>query len=86
MPKASAKQQALPTALNAEEADIASILRTHPHKHLLIENRSKARDIKNIDSDVQQSVCENCNKFLPATDTIRAMKSSVAWARTWTRF
>jgi hypothetical protein len=36
-----------------------------------------AREIKNLDSDMQQLVYENYNKFIAATDTIRAMKSTV---------
>ncbi|KXZ52998.1 hypothetical protein GPECTOR_8g368 [Gonium pectorale] len=36
-----------------------------------------AREIKNIDSDMQQLVYENYNKFITATDTIRTMKSNI---------
>ncbi|GAX77837.1 hypothetical protein CEUSTIGMA_g5279.t1 [Chlamydomonas eustigma] len=62
---------------NPEEVQVASMLRTYPLERLLVEHRSMARDIKNLDSDMQQLVYENYNKFISATDTIRAMKSSV---------
>lgn len=43
----------------------------------MVEHRSMAREIKNLDSDMQQLVYENYNKFISATDTIRSMKSNV---------
>ena len=51
-----AKQSVAPR-LNPEEQHIADILRTHPLERLLTEHRSMAREIKNLDSDMQQLIC-----------------------------
>lgn len=59
------------------ERHIAQMLKTSPLERLLIEHRNMAREIKQLDSDMQQLVYENYNKFISATDTIRAMKSQV---------
>jgi hypothetical protein len=53
------------------------ILRLFPLEKLMVEHRNMAREIKNLDSDMQQLVYENYNKFIAATDTIRGMQSSV---------
>eukprot|EP00198_Chlamydomonas_reinhardtii_P005800 XP_001695136.1 predicted protein [Chlamydomonas reinhardtii] len=56
---------------------LANILRIFSLEKLMVEHRNMAREIKNLDSDMQQLVYENYNKFITATDTIRTMKSSV---------
>jgi vacuolar protein sorting-associated protein 51 len=43
----------------------------------MVEHRSTAREIKNLDTDMQQLVTENYHKFIAATDHIRAMKTEV---------
>ncbi len=63
-------------AFNAER-HTAQILKTCQLEKLMVEHRNMAREIKNLDSDMQQLVYENYNKFISATDTIRAMKSNV---------
>jgi hypothetical protein len=63
-------------AFNAEQ-HIAVMTKTYSVDRLLAEHRSMAREIKNLDSDMQQLVYENYNKFIAATDTIRAMKTNV---------
>ncbi|PNH08814.1 Vacuolar protein sorting-associated protein 51 [Tetrabaena socialis] len=55
----------------------SDILRIFSLEKLMVEHRNMAREIKNLDSDMQQLVYENYNKFITATDTIRTMKSSV---------
>lgn len=59
------------------ERHIAQITQSCPVDRLLAEHRGMAREIKNLDSDMQQLVYENYNKFIAATDTIRAMKVNV---------
>lgn len=59
------------------DVHIPQILKTYPMEKLLTEHRNMARDIKNLDSDMQQLVYENYNKFISATDTIRSMKSNM---------
>ena len=54
-----------------------SVLRSYPLEKLMIEHRNMAREIKNLDGDMQQLVYENYNKFITATDTIRSMKQSL---------
>jgi hypothetical protein len=56
---------------------IAQILRSFNLDRLLSEHNNMSREIKNLDSDMQQLVYENYNKFIAATDTIRTMKSNV---------
>eukprot|EP00878_Enallax_costatus_P022689 GHUV01024090.1.p1 GENE.GHUV01024090.1~~GHUV01024090.1.p1 ORF type:complete len:280 (+),score=106.22 GHUV01024090.1:357-1196(+) len=56
---------------------IAQMTKAFTVERLLAEHRGMAREIKNLDSDMQQLVYENYNKFIAATDTIRAMKSNV---------
>ena len=53
-------KQSVPVApiLNPEEQHIADILRSYPLERLLTEHRSMAREIKNLDSDMQQLICE----------------------------
>lgn len=63
-------------AFNAEQ-HISVMTKTYTVDRLLAEHRSMAREIKNLDSDMQQLVYENYNKFIAATDTIRAMKTNV---------
>ena len=55
----------------------ARMLKTLPLEKLMVEHRGMAREIKNLDSDMQQLVYENYNKFISATDTIRTMKSNM---------
>lgn len=55
----------------------SDILRIFSLEKLMVEHRNMAREIKNIDSDMQQLVYENYNKFITATDTIRTMKSNI---------
>lgn len=63
-------------AFNAER-HIAHTLKAYPLDRLMTEHRSMSREIKNLDSDMQQLVYENYNKFIAATDTIRTMKTNV---------
>jgi hypothetical protein len=63
-------------AYNADR-HISAMIRTAPLDKLLAEHRSMAREIKNLDSDMQQLVYENYNKFITATDTIRTLKVNV---------
>lgn len=63
-------------AFNADN-HIANILRSSTLEKLMVEHRNMAREIKNLDSDMQQLVYENYNKFIAATDTIRVMKTSI---------
>ncbi len=63
-------------AYNADR-HIAHVLKTYTLDKLLSEHRSMAREIKNLDSDMQQLVYENYNKFIAATDTIRTLKTDV---------
>lgn len=53
------------------------MLRTSSLEHLLSEHRTTAKELKNLESDLQQLVYENYSKFISATDTIRAMKGRV---------
>lgn len=59
------------------ERHIAQMTKSYTVERLLAEHRGMAREIKNLDSDMQQLVYENYNKFIAATDTIRAMKTNV---------
>jgi hypothetical protein len=56
---------------------ITNLLRSSTLERLMVEHRSTAREIKNLDTDMQQLVYENYNKFISATDTIRTMKGQV---------
>ncbi|KAJ9510063.1 hypothetical protein QJQ45_011702 [Haematococcus lacustris] len=56
---------------------IQQLLQTSSLERLMVEHRNTSKEIKNLDSDMQQLVYENYNKFISATDTIRAMKSKV---------
>ncbi|KAF5829573.1 Vps51/Vps67-domain-containing protein [Dunaliella salina] len=56
---------------------VAQMLRNSSLEQLLGEHRSTAKDIKNLESDIQQLVYENYSKFISATDMIRAMKTRV---------
>jgi hypothetical protein len=56
---------------------IAQMIAAYSVDKLMAEHRGMAREIKNLDSDMQQLVYENYNKFIAATDTIRAMKENV---------
>lgn len=56
---------------------IAHMIQTYSIDRLMAEHKGMAREIKNLDSDMQQLVYENYNKFISATDTIRSMKSNV---------
>jgi hypothetical protein len=59
------------------ERHIAYMIQTYSIDRLLAEHKGMAKEIKNLDSDMQQLVYENYNKFIAATDTIRSMKSNV---------
>jgi hypothetical protein len=56
---------------------IAHMIQTYSIDRLMAEHKAMAKEIKNLDSDMQQLVYENYNKFIAATDTIRSMKSNV---------
>jgi hypothetical protein len=53
-------------AFNADH-HLQQLLRGLPLDRLLAEHRGMAREIKNLDSDMQQLVYENYNKFITAT-------------------
>lgn len=59
------------------ERHIAHMIQTYSIDRLMAEHKGMAKEIKNLDSDMQQLVYENYNKFISATDTIRSMKSNV---------
>lgn len=63
-------------SFNREE-HVAQLLRSQPLDKLITEHRTLTRQIKHLDSNMQQLVYENYNKFISATDTIRTMKSKV---------
>lgn len=56
---------------------ISQIIQTYSIDRLMAEHKGMAREIKNLNSDMQQLVYENYNKFIAATDTIRSMKVNV---------
>lgn len=56
---------------------ITNMIQTYSIDRLMVEHKAMAKEIKNLDSDMQQLVYENYNKFIAATDTIRSMKSNV---------
>ncbi len=56
---------------------IAYMLKTSSLERLMVEHRNTAREIKNLDTDMQQLVTENYSKFITATDTIRTMKTEI---------
>ena len=53
------------------------MLRHGSLEQLLGEHRCLSKDIKTLESDLQQLVYENYSKFISATDMIRAMKGRV---------
>jgi hypothetical protein len=57
-------------AFNAD-LHLQQMLRGLPLERLLGEHRAMAREIKNLDSDMQQLVYENYNKFITATGARR---------------
>ncbi|KAF8059217.1 VPS51 [Scenedesmus sp. PABB004] len=59
------------------ERHVSALTRSLGVAGLLSEHRGLARSIKHLDSDMQQLVYENYNKFIAATDTIRDMKANV---------
>eukprot|EP00983_Pelagomonas_calceolata_P096867 1158181-Pelagomonas_calceolata.AAC.2 len=67
----------VPTNWFPPNRHVAQMLRNSSLEQLLGEHRSTAKDIKNLESDIQQLVYENYSKFISATDTIRAMKTRV---------
>ena len=69
-PLAKTSVSGVPT-LNPEEQHIADILRTYPLERLLTEHRSMAREIKNLDSDMQQLICERIHIFFSLTAMYR---------------
>ncbi len=56
---------------------MAQMLKTSGLERLMVEHRNTAREIKNLDTDMQQLVTENYNKFITATDTVRVMKAEI---------
>ena len=56
---------------------VSQIIQTYSIDRLMAEHKGMAREIKNLNSDMQQLVYENYNKFIAATDTIRSMKVNV---------
>ena len=76
----SISRQSVPVAAGPAEApafDAGQLLRGSTLERLMIEHRSTAKEIKNLDSDMQSLVYENYNKFIHATDTIRTMKGQL---------
>jgi hypothetical protein len=67
----------LDSAVFNPERHISQMIKTYNVDKLLQEHRGMAREIKNLDSDMQQLVYENYNKFITATDTIRTLKTNV---------
>lgn len=63
-------------AFNADK-HITQMLKSYTMEKMMSEHHNMAREIKNLDSDMQQLVYENYNKFIAATDTIRTMKTNV---------
>jgi hypothetical protein len=63
-------------AFNADK-HITQMLKSYTMEKMMTEHHNMAREIKNLDSDMQQLVYENYNKFIVATDTIRDMKTDV---------
>ena len=74
-----AKQHA--GGLDAQNFDadryLAQLLRSARLKALMQKHTEMSTEIKTLDSDMQNLVYENYNKFISATDTIRSMKSNV---------
>lgn len=56
---------------------VAQMLRGGSLERLLHEHRATAKEIKNLESGMQQLVYENYSKFISATDTIRDMKTQL---------
>ncbi|KAK9806582.1 hypothetical protein WJX73_004732 [Symbiochloris irregularis] len=56
---------------------LSQLLRQARLKALMQKHIEMSMEIKTLDSDMQNLVYENYNKFISATDTIRAMKSNV---------
>lgn len=56
---------------------VASLLQYKSLEELVQRGNSMVSEIKSLDSDMQMLVYENYNKFISATDTIRAMKHRV---------
>ena len=56
---------------------VESALKTQPLTSLLDEDDKLVHEIQSLDSDMQNLVHENYNKFISATDTIRKMKHNV---------
>ena len=73
------RQQAGGLDSAAFDADryLAQLLRTARLKALMQKHVDMSTEIKTLDSDMQNLVYENYNKFISATDTIRSMKSNV---------
>lgn len=74
---ASANIESMDSVAYNSDKHAAQILKTYSLEKLMQVHRSTAREIKNLDSDMQQLVYENYNKFIAATDTIRTMKTNV---------
>ena len=56
---------------------LSQLLRTARLKALMQKHVDMSMEIKTLDSDMQNLVYENYNKFISATDTIRSMKANV---------
>ena len=56
---------------------VDSLLRTKSMEDLLRQDDRMVKEIRELDSGMRELVYENYNKFISATDTIRAMKDNV---------
>lgn len=68
---------AMDSAAYSAERYVSQTLKSSSLAELMDQHRKMAKEIKNLDSDMQQLVYENYNKFIAATDTIRSMKSNI---------
>ncbi|EKX46163.1 Ang2 protein [Guillardia theta CCMP2712] len=59
------------------DAYVSSLLKSKPLPDLVGRSNELSSEIKELDSDMQMLVYENYNKFISATETIRAMKEKV---------
>lgn len=59
------------------ERHTSQMMKTHQLEKILAEHSGITKDIKSLDSQLQQLVYQNYTKFMEATDTVRTMKSTV---------
>ena len=57
---------------------LQNMLRTETLKSLLTQNAKLKKETQTLDSDMQNMVYENYNKFIKATETIKTMKVNVS--------